>query len=152
MLIVPISGKIGWKNPPLVTLALLIVNCLVFFLFQTGDDQARMEAETYYMESGLATIEVPRYDDYRARRDTDDGSVHPTDMADAEAVFARHLELEGDADFLRLLAADRVVTPDEPDYEHWRMLRRDYEARCNRSVAFAHGLRPAFPRPASFFT
>ena len=66
MLLVPISGKIGWKNPPVVTLALVVINCLVFFLFQTGDDKARMAAEQFYLESGLAQIEVPHYIDYLA--------------------------------------------------------------------------------------
>ena len=66
MLLVPISGKIGWKNPPVVTLALVLITCLVFFLFQTGDDDARMAAEQFYLESGLAEIEVPYYIDYLA--------------------------------------------------------------------------------------
>lgn len=61
MLIVPVSGKIGWKNPPVVTLALLVINCLIFFLFQTHDDQASIAAEQFYLESGLAEIELPRY-------------------------------------------------------------------------------------------
>ena len=64
MLIVPVSGKIGWKNPPLVTLALLVVNCLFFFLFQIDDDASSMAAEEFYLASGLAEIEVPRYIDY----------------------------------------------------------------------------------------
>ena len=149
MLIVPLSGKIGWKNPPLATLALLIVNCLVYFCFQTGDDPARMSAETFYMESGLAQIEVPRYDRYLANADA---AAASTDLTDADAVFARHFEIEADAAFLRALAAGRIITPDEPDHDQWRMLRRRYEEKLNRSVAFAHGLRPAFPRASSFFT
>lgn len=152
MLIVPISGKIGWKNPPLVTLALLIINCLVFFLFQIDDDQVRMDAEAYYVESGLAAVEVPRYDRYLAARDGRGGPVEPTDLDDVEAVFERHFAMEADADFLRLLAAGRIVTPDEAGYDDWRQLRRDYERRRDRSVAFAHGLRPAFPRASTFFT
>ena len=152
MLIVPISGKIGWKNPPLVTLGLLIINCLVYFLLQTGDDQARMAAETFYLESGLAAIEVPRYDSYRQRKGTVAGAPGPTDLSDADVLLARHFEMEADADFIRALTANRIITPDEADYEHWRLLRRDYEAQRDRSVAFAHGLRPAFPRMASFFT
>ncbi|MBR9987543.1 MAG: hypothetical protein KFF68_16690 [Desulfosarcina sp.] len=60
MLVVPISGKIGWKNPPVVTLALLVINCLVFLLFQVNDDESRMAAEQFYLTSGLAAIEVPR--------------------------------------------------------------------------------------------
>jgi membrane associated rhomboid family serine protease len=152
MLIVPLSKKIGWKNPPLVTLALIIINCLVFFLFQTDDDKARMEAETFYMESGLARIEVPRYAQYLAETKTDDETADPIDLADDDAVFARHVEMETDANFMRTLMADRIIAPDEPVYGDWRRLRADYEAKKGRSVAFAHGLRPALPRASSFFT
>lgn len=154
MLIVPLSNKNGWKNPPLVTLALIIINCLIFFLFQTGDDKAWIEAETFYLESGLARIEVPRYEHYmvEARAGTDKGKNDFIDLADDDAVFAIHLEMEADADFIRALTADRIITPGDPIYDSWRNLRSDYEAQRNRSVTFAHGLRPAFPRAYGFLS
>jgi len=152
MLIVPLSKKIGWKNPPLVTLALIIINCLVFFLFQTDDDKSRMEAETFYMESGLARIEVPRYAHYLAGKQTLEQTADPIDLADDDAVFHYHLKMEADANFIRALMADRIITPDDPVYDNWRQLRLDYDAQKDRSVAFAHGLRPAFPRVTNFFT
>ena len=152
MLIVPISGKIGWKNPPIVTLTILLLNCLVFFLFQTNDDQARMEAETFYLESGLARIEVPHYEHYLADTGAVDGAVEAVSPEDTDAVFRRHFEMERDATFIRELMADRIVTPDEAVYEEWRGLRDEYERKRDRSIAFSHGLRPAFPRTISFFT
>ena len=65
MLIVPVTGKISWRNPPVVTLGFIILNCLVFFLFQFNDGKLAYEAEEYYFKSGLAAIEVFRYVDYR---------------------------------------------------------------------------------------
>ncbi|BBO89444.1 rhomboid family intramembrane serine protease [Desulfosarcina ovata] len=152
MLIVPISGKIGWKNPPLVTLAILVINCLVFFLFQINDDQARLEAEHFYLESGLAGIEVPRYMDYLEATGTATDGDLAVDPDDAEGLMRLHFALEADAIFLSRLKGEQVITPRDAVYERWRMLRHDYEEKCNRSVAFAHGLRPATPRVSTFFT
>ena len=61
MLIIPITGKISWRNPPVITIGLILINCLVYFIFQYGDRDLYYEAELYYFTSGLAKIEMPRY-------------------------------------------------------------------------------------------
>ena len=94
MLIVPISGKIGWKHPPVVTLVLLVVNCLVFFLFQVNDDESRMAAEQFYLDSGLAAIEVPRYIDYLASAGKAADSHQSLDNMDDQALMDVHFEME----------------------------------------------------------
>jgi membrane associated rhomboid family serine protease len=157
MLIVPLSGKIGWKNPPLVTLALLVINCLVFFLFQIDDDQARMKAETFYLESGLARIEVPYYLGYleTLQKDGADGKAAEYATArdrDADALMALHFAMESDAAFIKRLVAGQIITPQVTDFEEWQRLRRSYENQRNQSTTYAHGLRPAYPRATTFFT
>lgn len=151
MLIVPVSGKIGWKNPPVVTLALLIVNCLVFFLFQFNDDESRMAAEQFYLDSGLAAIEVPRYFDYlEAAGKGADSHLAPDEMDD-QALMEVHFEMETDADFIMRLMQGKVISDQDPEYENWSVLRRTYEEKRDRSIAFAYGLRPAHPRVDTFF-
>lgn len=151
MLIVPISGKIGWKNPPVVTLALLVINCLVFFLFQSDDDESRMAAEAFYLNSGLAAIEVPRYINFLDEAGKTTGKHQAIDDMDEHALMKIHFEMEADADFLRRLMDDRIITPQDSDYSQWEMLRRSYEEKRNKNIAFAYGLRPAYPRAATFF-
>ncbi|WP_054698722.1 rhomboid family intramembrane serine protease [Desulfosarcina cetonica] len=152
MLIIPISGKIGWRNPPLITLVILLINCLVYFLFQTHDDAARMAAEEFYLDSGLMAIELPYYRDYLEATGKADDEALAADPADTEAMMRLHFALETDADFLRRLKNGRVITPQNAEYENWRGLRQEYERKCNRSVAYAHGLRPAASRVSAFFT
>lgn len=152
MLIVPVSGRLGWKNPPLVTLALILTNCLVFFLFQIDDDKSRIAAEQFYLTSGLAAIEVPHYIDYldAAERSTNPHTKRG-DM-DEQALMELHFEMETDAGFIRRLMDGKVIPPQDPDYGNWSMLRQTYEEQRDQSVAFAYGLRPASPRMATFFT
>ena len=61
MFIIPLIGKISWRNPPFVTIAIILLNCLVFFLCQAGESENQSNVSRYYFESGLAAIEVPRY-------------------------------------------------------------------------------------------
>ncbi|WP_372679786.1 rhomboid family intramembrane serine protease [Desulfosarcina sp.] len=152
MLVVPVSGKIGWKNPPMMTLALLVVNCLAFFLFQINDDESRMAAEQFYLNSGLAAIEVPRYIDYlKSTGKTADRPVESEGM-DEQELMAAHFEMEADFDFISRLMDGQVILPQNPEYENWLALRRDYEEKRDKSVAFAYGLRPAYPRAPTFFS
>ena len=65
MLLVPISGKISLRNPPVITIVLIIINCIVFFVFQFNENQIYWEAEEYYRESGLLDLEIDAYLKYR---------------------------------------------------------------------------------------
>lgn len=152
MLIVPVSGKIGWKNPPIVTLLLVAINCLVFFLFQTGDNASRMTAEAFYLESGLAQIEAPYYLDYlEATGKKNDSHPAPEDL-DEDALMTLHFEMEADARFLDHLERGQVIAPEDPQYEKWRHLRQSYEEKRDHSIAFSWGLRPAYQRAFTYFS
>jgi membrane associated rhomboid family serine protease len=64
MLIVPVENRPDWKNPPLATLLLILINVLVFFVYQ-GKDQQRMEQSfQWYVESGLLEREHQPFLDY----------------------------------------------------------------------------------------
>jgi len=152
MLIVPVSGKIGWKHTPLVTLGLILINCLVFFLFQLHDDQSWMAAEQFYLDSGLAEIEVPRYIDYLETKGRTAEKYSNEEEMDAEQLMEIHFQLEDDLTFLNKMAQGRIFTAKEPQYEKWRTLRHSYEEKRNQSVAFSHGLRPAYSRAGTFLT
>ena len=65
MFIVPVTGQISRRNLPLVTIGLILINCLVFFIFQSHQTKQYMQAEGYYFTSGLAEIEIARFIEYR---------------------------------------------------------------------------------------
>ena len=152
MLIIPVSKKIGWENPPLVTLMLLLINCLVFFLFQTNDDRTRAAAEHFYLDSGLAEIEVPSYIHFLEKTGNDENEYVAGNTMDEESLVTIHFEMESDAVFLKRLSQDQIITPQDPLYDQWKQLRSSYEEKRNENVAFAYGLRPAYPRISTFFT
>ena len=61
MLIIPVSRSPDWRHPPLITLLLILINTLIFFGLQSGDEQREARARQYYAESTLPQLELPRY-------------------------------------------------------------------------------------------
>ena len=49
MIIVPTEKRFDWKRSPLMLIGIVVLNVLVFFLYQSGDSQKYTEAlELYY--------------------------------------------------------------------------------------------------------
>ncbi len=53
MLIFPVEQKPDWRRPPLVTLFLILANCLIFLFYQLPDNGRIDNALKAYSESGL---------------------------------------------------------------------------------------------------
>lgn len=65
MLITPPSGRADLRNPPVITLIIILVNVLIYVLFQSSDRRIYEQAREYYLSSGLAAIEAAAYEQYR---------------------------------------------------------------------------------------
>ena len=123
MLIVPIVEGLNWRRPPPVTLALILLNCAVFFLYQTGETAREARALQAYMGSTLPRLELPAF---KARL----AATHPKlapgiDRAPPEILVQR---MAGDEHFMRDLHAGRVVTPQDLGYARWKEDRARFEA------------------------
>ncbi|MBI2380835.1 MAG: rhomboid family intramembrane serine protease [Gammaproteobacteria bacterium] len=144
MLIIPADKPLDWKRPPLLTLMLILLNVLVFFAYQGGDERRWQAAMRYYAQSGLAELEVPAYLDYL--------DAHG-DAARAEAArragdpMALSLALNQDAAFLAELHAGRIISPDQEAHALWQDKRQRFDALYARISAYALGLTPAEFKP-----
>jgi membrane associated rhomboid family serine protease len=151
MLLIPVSGKISWRNPPIITIALILVNVFVFVTLQSDDNERFMAAEQFYFESGLAEIEIPQYVAFRDGLDEASARAAVTDLSDEE-LFAIHRKIEGDAHFLKKMRRGELLDRDSFRYGEWSALREDYERRLARAVFLQYGFRPAEARPITFLT
>lgn len=68
MLIIPVERQLDWRKPPLMTLAIILANVLVFFLYQSQDSKLIDRAVEQYLDADLAQLEAPVYLDYLERR------------------------------------------------------------------------------------
>ncbi|MDJ0883782.1 MAG: rhomboid family intramembrane serine protease [Desulfobacterales bacterium] len=146
-MIVPITGQLSWRNPPIVTLALILANIVVFFGLQSKDQAYLQEAWQHYIESGLVRIEL----EYYLRSQGEDPAIIQTaeEEEDAETLNAYLEEMFADADFQRRLEQGEVVVPGDPDYAEWRRLRQECEAKKQRSSTYKWGFKAASWQPLS---
>ncbi|WP_067561075.1 rhomboid family intramembrane serine protease [Halofilum ochraceum] len=151
MLIIPFDRPIDWRRPPVVTFALVAVNVLVFLGFQLDDGRELQRVKTYYYESGLAEIELPRYRAWLKAQGDDPFVEHFGDRIDdpASPWFGR---IVSDEAFTRRLEAGKVIGPDHPEYERWQRGREGLAQRLDQTTVWGHGLRPAESAPTTFLT
>ncbi|MBU1283724.1 MAG: rhomboid family intramembrane serine protease [Gammaproteobacteria bacterium] len=53
MLILPAEHPLDWKRPPVLTLLLIVLNCLIYFAYQGGDTAREQRAVSNYLQGGL---------------------------------------------------------------------------------------------------
>lgn len=151
MLIVPVSRQPDWRRPPLVTLLLILVNCLVFFGLQSGDERRQEKAYRYYAASTLPGAELPRY--VRELERTGRGrEAAPLARALAEGEWPVALAaMEGDRAFMRRLRAGQVIPAGDPERASWQRQRAEFDRLQGATMLARFGFRPADPTLAGFF-
>lgn len=145
MLIIPIAGKLSKKNPPVITIAIILINCFVYFILQSGDNKQYRKAFEFYLNSGLGKIEVSRYQDYL--RETKGEERLPAVEKQKELrddTFIRlYQKMQGDKGFMKKLLNDEMITPEDEAYENWKSLRKQYEGMLAETVVQGYGFKPA---------
>ena len=151
MLLIPYQTRFTAKSLPVVTLALILVNALVYFVFQSGDRQAYARAAEYYFSSQLAQIELPRYATYLERRN-DRGALQVLRMIRAGARPEQSVQLmlaiENDREFMHDLREGAVVGSSDPAYATWRDQRGQFDALMGRVFTERFALEPDAGGPA----
>ncbi len=151
MLIIPITGKISFKNPPVITIIIILINSFVLFFIQSGDNERFSQAIDYYFKSGLAEIEIPRYMKYKNIEADEISEPDPSEKTDKE-MLDRYMKLNNDFQFLKKLRNNEIIASEEPDYSNWKELRKNYDEKILKVVSWKYGFRPAYQRPTTFFT
>lgn len=125
---IPLESRPSWRNPPWVTVLLILANMLVFWGPQRAEESARARAAQFYLQSSLPTLELPAFVEWLQEK-------RSPNAAAARRLLARgQLEplleaLQQDRAFLRRLHADSVIRPAHPQYAAWKRDRQQYESR-----------------------
>ncbi len=154
MFIIPVERKIDWKNPPVITLLLILVNVLIFLGFQMDEDKYLEEALSYYFESDLPKIEFPLYINYQEHQHdlSEKDRLEVPAQDDLEAQVSFFYAMDADAVFMHKLRADELVTPGSKDYPEWRLQRSKFEALMRQVTSYEYGLKPAEPTVLTLFS
>jgi membrane associated rhomboid family serine protease len=148
MLIIPLTGKFSWKNLPVLTILLILINCAVYFTAQSDDHSDYGEAMAFYFKSGLADIEIERYVAYR---ETQGSPLKPVrDQRERKQIHVR--EMMNDDAFQALLLNDGVIFSHEAAYGKWKDLRLQHDAMLQRITSVKYGFIPARHEPVTVLT
>lgn len=145
MLLIPFDRRIDWSHPPVVTLALILANVLLYFGWQQGEERAMADAAQYYQESGLAKREIPLYQDYL--RET--GRAAEADRDQGPTAWFGDILM--DYGFRQRIDAGTVLPVDATDYRDWRQKRRRLDDKLHRVTYLEYGLKTGDPDLASLF-
>lgn len=143
MLIIPFDRAINWRQPPLVTLALILVNILCFVFWQSGEEHALEEAMDYYVASGLLDIEYAGFERHLGRHASERGL--PPLQAAREAPSRLYFRMLDDYRFMQLLHDDRIVRPQQPEFADWKRKRSAFDQRLRQVTFLEYGLKTAQP-------
>lgn len=146
MVIVPVEKRFDWRHAPVFLFIIVLINILVFFLYQSGDDKKVYAAIDIYLEYNLLEADWPKYANWlREQGKTDE-------LEEYEYLYEEgiHEELAGsmlfDSAFMDWLQAQPKPAPqnidDYLDESFERNARARTEAREKIATVswLAHGL------------
>jgi membrane associated rhomboid family serine protease len=142
LLILPLHRPFSRANFPFATIALVIVNVLVFAFLQSGDGRTMRQALAYYHEAQLLSVELPLYRqwlDTHAKPDAQRRAMLDAVVEHAPEMTAR--VLQADVPFLAALQADQLVTPDHPQHAEWKAKRQEFDRLWGRIFTERHQQR-----------
>ena len=135
-LAVPVEHKPSLKSPPWMTIALIVINVLIYFGWQVSEETAVRKAASIYAESPLPALELPRFVEHIQRQREQDPAKYGDELVEslqAELADENYSELYvfmwDEHQFRRDLLAGKVIRADDEQYETWRSARQAFNAR-----------------------
>lgn len=152
MLVIPVMGSAGSRNRPILTIALIAINCIAFFLFQFNDGERQAQAMQYYFSSGLEKIELTAYIEYLRNGRQGMASLPDVEKMDGQLHGRFLTRMIQDEAFQTKLAGGEIITPENKHYASWKPLREAFNKMLGATTTWQFGFRPADHRPVTFLT
>ncbi|RYF19770.1 MAG: rhomboid family intramembrane serine protease, partial [Comamonadaceae bacterium] len=124
---IPLESRPTWRNPPWVTVLLIVVNMLVFWGPQRSEDKAMERAAQVYKASVLPDLELPRYVQW-LRDEGSPGAASAQRLLESGRRQTLLRWMQRDDAFEHRVRAGLVVRADEPHHAQWQAARTRYEA------------------------
>lgn len=135
-LAIPLESRPSWRSPPWMTVALILLNVLVFFGWQAPEDKAVERAAGRYAQTDLPAIELPAFVQHlqaqakgQAGEQADEARLRA--RAAAQALDERQYPLLyqlmwHDSAFRQRLLDGRVIGPGHPQHAQWQAARASF--------------------------
>ncbi len=135
LLIFPAERKLNWNTPPVATLFLIILNILIYFSFQTSEQEQLKDVIDYYRTSPLLEIEYPKYAELKKEDylKIDDNAQQPSDQIIFEMLF--------DSQWNKLLEKGLIPETSE-NYQEWASSRQIFNDKLKLIPFYTLGYKP----------
>ncbi len=116
MIAIPLTKNFSWRNPPLLTIALILINCFIFIAFQRDDDRRWEEALEFYFASGLGDLEIDAYKLYvqQASAPSPENDAVFRKLSEDEKQYYYYRATVANAEFGRRLSAGAIWPDTDP--------------------------------------
>lgn len=153
MLVIPVRDENTPRGLARVTILLALLNILIFFGFQTGDDVAFEKAMRHYIASPLAELELKRYPDYLERQGKHDEARKARHcFCSQRATIETAVDALSDGPWQKALARGEVIAPGTSEHTRWQKERAAFDELLGRSTTWRWGAIAAEFRPVTAFT
>ncbi|MGI9280264.1 MAG: rhomboid family intramembrane serine protease [Endozoicomonas sp.] len=138
MLIIPAERKLDWRDPPLITLLLIIINCAAFFGYQIKDQKIYPELMETYEQMQHSGKEMALYSDYLSQNKPKDWASIPLNSEEGNMILT--MQLMHDMEF-----EEHLRTQAEFSNSQWEKEREQFEALRDKLSYVDYGFNPAQP-------
>jgi membrane associated rhomboid family serine protease len=152
MIIVPTEKQLDWRNAPVVLFTLVLINVMVFFLYQSGDNRKVFEAVIKYQTAGYLEHEWPFFEKYlEDKKETKLLKDYREQLKD-EDVEAIVFDLLGRDDFFIYLKDKAYQYFPSEVYDVWIIERTEIDRLFNSLSFVENGLIANDLHVSSFLT
>lgn len=152
MIIIPAEKGLNWQRAPVITGLLVVVNFLVFSLWQSQDASKLEEITDYYKNSDLPAMEYPVFISYlyqSGQTDLAKDIEARWEKGDKNAVYPYIIS---DLGFIQTLNRTDLAFWGGKEYGTWLRQHQATEAKIRELSFIRYGLTPTENRPLTYFT
>ena len=142
MIILPVERRLNWKHPPIVLISIIVLNILLFFLYQSGDTERYFSAATEYAESGYLEDEWPHYETYLEQNDRHELLEELRSYREEGQDFLLVSQIITDRGFYHYLETNGPSLFYPSFYYEWVDVRSDINEKIDSISAIRFGLKP----------
>lgn len=152
MIIVPTEKQLDWRHAPVVLCALVLINLMVFFFYQSNDNKKISDVIQDYQAHGYLEHEWPLFEQYLQSKQEGELLEAYREQYQDEYYEEIAVDLLMRADFYRYLQNNAGNHFKSDLYDEWVLERPRLHTKM-QSVSFvANGLRANELRATSFLT
>jgi membrane associated rhomboid family serine protease len=153
-MLIPIDKKPDWRNPPIITLFLIVVNIFCFTLMAT-DNTNKVEAMDYYLRSSLPDIEIPAYIKYLQAHEKQTlahqlAAAYKNNPQQTKSYALQKILVDGA--FQRQLQQGNIITKQNLNYDTWKQQHQAFMRKLNLVASYRFSFKAYDFDAASLFS